>query len=164
MTTTPDLFLAQLVLEYLATAESAAKGVPDIPKDLMDSGKEIARPSLVIAAREDDKQSGGGKRVVRVTPILATWLKAAGNDAVPVESQTTREQASTWLRAIDDRLRDEEAFADWLATLPAERLEGMSFLARPRYGGAAVPLRGEATGEVSYAVTVTYHLIVCRMT
>lgn len=159
MTTLPDIFMAQLVLDYLSTPESAAKGVPAIEKLLMDSCQEYPRPSLIIAAREDPKQSSGSKRVVMVTPVLATWLKSTDENAVPVDKQTTRPDASAWLHLIDNRLRDLAAFAAFVAALPSERKAGYAFLCT-RFGGAAVPLRGEITQEVSYATSVSYTLAV----
>lgn len=164
MTTLPELHLAQLLRDYLSTAGSLAAGLPDLatlPRLVMDHGREPTPPSLVIAARESE--SLGSRRVVEVSVILITWLRTDAAGAAVVQRQTTRSQAATWLRAIDDRLRDHAALAAHLAEQSAAAPEGWCIL-KVVHRGAAAPMREQDTGRINYALTLSFHLAVSRMT
>lgn len=157
----PDLLIAQLVLDYLRTPESIAVGVPDdatLPKDIMDSGKKEVFPSLIIAAKEEG--SRGAKRRVIMAPMMLTWLKSSDPVAANVNEQTTRQQASEWMRKIDERLRDLVALGAFLKDLPLDRREGWVMLAYPRTGGDFPPLYSKETAKIVYGLTQTWHICI----
>lgn len=159
--TTPDLFVAHLLLDYLASDDSIAAGVPDdtaLPKWVMDTGKEPPRPVMVVAAKEDG--SRGARRVVEVSVIICTWLKADDANAAPVASQTTRIEAMAMLTQIDQRLRDHTAFSAWLASLSEERRTGWTFMKNPIHTGIAQPQRNKDNGTMNYATTLKLHLFI----
>ena len=159
--TTPDLFIAHLLRDYLASADSIAAGVPDdaaLPKWVMDTGKEPPRPVMVVAAKEDG--SRGARRVVEVSVIICTWLKADDQNAADVESQTTRAEAMQMLNQIDQRLRDHTAFEVWLASLSEERRTGWTFMKRPIHTGIAPPMRNKDIGTMNYLTGLKLHVFI----
>jgi hypothetical protein len=158
MTTLPDLFLAQLIRDYLAATETDA--VDDgIAKAVMDNGLEPERPSILIAAREDEAQSKGPRRVLQVSIMLLTWLKAADAGAAAVSKFTTRSEAMSLLYALDKRLRNVATFSTWLADLDEERLEGYTILKIVQQG-AVPPMRMQDTNAINYAVQQRWSLAV----
>lgn len=160
MTTMPDYHLAQLFRDYLSTAASITAGLPSLailPRLVMDSSTEPQLPSLVVAAKEEG--SVGSRRTIDLSFLLLTWLKAADEDAAPVAKQTSREQASEWLRLIDDRLRDVDAFNAFLAA--RTDLEGWVIL-KILHRGAAEPMRNRDKRTVFYALQVRVSLAVSR--
>lgn len=157
----PDLLLAQLILEYLQSPGSIAAGVPAedvLPKDVMDSGKPPVYPSLIIAAKEQG--SRGARRTIVLCPMVLTWLKSSDPAAANVASQTTRLQASEWLNAVDQRLRDYDKLGAFLSALPEARRAGWQLLALPRNGGDFPPLYDKDTAQVVYGLTQTYYICV----
>ena len=160
MTTIPDIFLAQLIRDYLADTETGAAD-EDLPKAVMDNGLEPERPSVLIAAREAENESRGPRRVLDVSIMLMTWLRADSASAATNSKLTTRTEAMALLHAMDRRLRDLEAFTTWLVDLPEERLEGYSIL-KIVHRGAAAPMRDKDTGATNYAVTQRWSLAVSR--
>lgn len=159
--TTPDLFIAYLLRDYLASDASITAGVPSedaLPKWVMDTGKEPPRPVLVVAAKEDG--SKGAHRLVEVSIILCTWLKADDANAAPVDNQTTRVEAMAMLTQIDQRMRDHTAFSEFLASLPEERRKGWCLMKNPVHGGIAAPMRNKEKGTMNYAITLKLHLFI----
>lgn len=155
---TPDLLMAQLFCDYLSHPASIAAGVPDagtLPKLVMDSGIVPQLPSLVVAAREE-KGSVGARRVIDVSVMLLTWLKAASQAADEV-TQTTRTEASQWLCKIDARLQDRGALNAFLTGLDAERRKGWTIM-KLLFNGNAVPMRVPESQKVHYATTLRVFL------
>jgi hypothetical protein len=151
----PSLFLAQLFRDYLSTEESQMAGIPDaLNITVMDSGKTPDFPSLVVAAKEE--KSRGLCKTVDVDLLLLTWLRAP--EAVESATETTRQQASEWLNAIDARLQNRTAFKTWLATLEEERLEYWTFRKNITWQGEQTPVRDKEAGTVFYALSFTCHL------
>lgn len=160
MTTLPDLFLAQLIRDYLAETQTGAADA-SVPKAVMDNGLEPDMPSFLIAAREDEGQSKGPRRVLQVSVLLLTWLKATSAGAATVTRQTTRTEAMALLYAVDKRLRDVAAFTAWLAALDEDRLEGYTIL-KIVHQGAAAPMRDKESNQVNYALTMRWSVAVAR--
>lgn len=158
MTTIPDLFLAQLIRDYLTDTQTGAADA-DVAKAVMDNGLEPVMPSFLIAAREDEGQSKGPRRVLLVSVMLLTWLKATSGNAAAVVTQTTRSEAMALLYAVDKRLRDVAAFTGWLADLDEERLQGYTIL-KIVHQGAAPPMRDDKGQQVNYALTMRWSLAV----
>jgi hypothetical protein len=158
MTTLPDLFLALLIRDYLTDTEADAAD-DGITKAVMDNGLEPERPSILIAAREDDAQSRGPRRVLQVSIMLLTWLKADAAGAADVAKFTTRSEAMALLYALDKRLRNVDAFSTWLADLAEERLEGYTILKIVQQG-AVPPMRVQDTNAINYALQQRWSLAV----
>lgn len=158
MTTLPDLFLAQLIRDYLADTETDAAD-DGITKAVMDNGLEPERPSILIAAREDEAQSRGPRRVLQVSIMLLTWLKADDAGAAAVTQFTTRSEAMALLYALDKRLRNVAAFSTWLADLAEERLDGYTILKIVQQG-AVPPMRDKEKGTINYALQQRWSLAV----
>jgi hypothetical protein len=160
MTTIPDIFLAQLIRDYLVATETGAAD-EGLPKNVMDNGLEPDRPSYLVAAREVDGQSRGPRRVLDVSIMLLTWLRADSSAAAAHARLTTRTEAMALLHAVDRRLRDVTAFTAWLADLDEERLEGYTIL-KIVHQGTAAPMRDKETGATNYALTQRWSLAVSR--
>jgi hypothetical protein len=161
MTTQPDLMVAQLVLDYLQHADSIAAGVPDeetLPKGLMDSGEKNEPPALVIVAKESD--GSDAYRKIQVRPVLLTWLKSTAAGAAAVQNQSTREDASTWLRSIDARLADMDGWAAFLESLPEDRLCGWTLLDLPRRSSDLVMRDKDNAAVISYGLTWEWKIVV----
>lgn len=151
----PSLFLCQLFRDYLSTADSREAGIPEaLTIAVMDSGKTPDFPSLVIAAKEE--KSRGLCKTVDVDLLLLTWLRAP--EAVESATETTRQQASEWLNAIDARLQDRTSFNTWLATLDEEHLTNWTFRKNITWQGEQTPVRDKDMGTVFYALSCTCHL------
>lgn len=130
----PDLFIAQIVLEYLQHADSITAGVPSaatLPKIIMDAGALHTVPGLVIASQET---AGGttSRRVVQVMTALLFKNRSTGSDAaadaVSLAASITRAAAAEMLDAIESRLMDRAAFGTFLATLSDARRDGFQIL------------------------------------
>lgn len=170
--TAVPLFVAHLFCDYLAHDASIATGVPSneaLPKEAMDLGKEPALPSMVVAAKEEG--SKGARRIVNVSVMLLTWLKASDQQAANVAGQTDREEAGEWTAKIDTRLRmmkdgeidgqEAQGFRSWLAGLPAERLAGWR-ITKLVHHGVAAPQRNKEKRTIFHAVTLDVHLVLVR--
>ena len=171
--TSLDFFFATLFCDYLAHASSIASGVPSneaVPKEVMDLGKEPELPSMVIAAKEEGSKAA--RRIVNVSAMLLTWLKADDAAAAEVAEQTDRNDASEWIAAVDRRLRmfndvDDDGitiigFKSWLAALPAERREGWT-ITKIVHHGLAAPSRNKEKRTIFYAVTFDVHVRLRRI-
>lgn len=163
--TSIDFFIATLFRDYLADASSITAGLPsndELPKVVMDMGKEPDIPSLVIAAKEEG--SKGARRIVNVSSLLLTWLKADDAAAAEVDEQTTRADAAGWMVRIDQRLRamkDEGAvsgFKSWVASLSNERRAGWR-ITKINFNGLAAPMRNKEKRTIFYAATLDIHLV-----
>jgi hypothetical protein len=170
--TSLDLLVAQLYVDFLSHAGSAATGVPtaeDLPIEAMDIGKEPNYPSLVVAAKEGN--SRGARRVVAVTFMVLTWLRSQEPGTAEVAEQTTRDQASEWIGAVDRRIRQMEdgtiddepvlGFRSWLASLSAERLQGWR-ITKIVPGGMAPVQRNEKMRTIFYGCTMDVHVVSVR--
>lgn len=160
MTTLPDIFLAQLIRDYLTDTQTGAADEA-LTKAVMDNGLEPERPSVLIAAREAENESRGPRRVVDVSIMLMTWLRADSAAAATNDQLTTRTEAMALLHALDRRLRDLDAFTTWLVDLDEERLEGYTIL-KIVHRGAAPPMRDKDSGVANYALTQRWSLAVSR--
>lgn len=151
----PAYFIAELFRDYLTTDASRESGIPSsLNIQIMDNGKTPAFPSLVVAAKEE--KSRGLCKTVEVDLLLLTWLKAP--EAVVTGAETTREEASRWLNAIDARLQDRSALKAWLASLPDERLTNWTFRKNITFHGEQPPLRDKDQGTIFYALSLTCQL------
>jgi hypothetical protein len=129
--------LAGLVARYLATAESADAGVPEIPILVADSGQDRALPCLVVEG--EVREATSARRAVVVTMHLHGRLGTA-------EGQTTRVVAAGWMRACEARLRDDEALYEWLADEDEEVRTGYRILHRMIV--PAEPIERDQGGDV----------------
>lgn len=163
-----DLLVATLLRDYLADDSSIAAGVPSnatVPKVTMDLGKEPDMPSMVIAAKEEG--SKGARRVVSVSCMLLTWLKADDDSAATVSGQTDRTDASAWMTKIEQRLRmmkdvDDDGtpiigFRTWLQSLDASRLAGWRIV-KIVHNGLAPPMRNKEKRTIFHACTLDVHV------
>lgn len=158
MNTTPDLFIAQLLRDYLADEDSIAAGVPDedtLPKVVMDTAKDPDLPSIVVAAKEIE--SRGPRRTLDVQVLLLTRLKAASGAASSAEF-TTRAAAAAWLEKIDERLRNKTALRAYIEALPDESRDGWT-CGKLVHRGQAAPMRNAETGTAFYALLQTWELV-----
>jgi hypothetical protein len=160
MTTIPDIFLAQLIRDYLAGTETGAAD-EGLTKAVMDNGSVPERPSFLIAAREAEGQSRGPRRVLDVSIMLLTWLRADSAAAATNNKLTTRTEAMALLHAVDRRLRDVAAFTTWLTDLDEARLEGYRIL-KIVHQGTAAPMRDKDAGTANYALTQRWSVAVSR--
>ncbi|WP_395739300.1 hypothetical protein [Prosthecobacter sp.] len=173
---TIDYYFADIIRGYLALTHSAwmallgrtpdeataARDIPDtLPRYGMDAGKDIIYPSIVIAAREGDNNTGM-RRLLHVSCYLPTWLKPEDAGAAEVPEQLTRAEASAIQIAIETRLRDRASFYAYLATLDAERLEGWQIMSRFQIA-TATPQRNQKDRTIDYATTITVTLAVARL-
>ena len=159
MTTTPDLFVANLIRDFLADEDSIAAGVPNdatLPKVVMDNAKDPALPSIVVAAKEVENR--GPRRTIDVQVLLLTRLKAGDVGAAVSTQFTTRTQAGEWLEAIDHRLRSYQALKTWIEALPDERRIGWT-CGKLVHRGQAPPQRNGQTGTAFYALMQTWELV-----
>lgn len=116
------LYFAQLVLDYLAHADSITAGVPDadtLPKIVLDSGTLQTIPGLVITA-EEINDSTHVKRVIQVVCALLYHNRATGSDAAADATSLARStpfiEAARMHDLISSRLADVASFRTWLAT------------------------------------------------
>ena len=150
---TPDYALASLVLAYLRTAESQAVGVPDddaCPLKLVDHGEEKPANTMIVSGVE----SGSGKAHTVIVMIKHSFMPGSASD----DGQISRTQSSTWLRAIDNRLRDEKSWWTWLAAQDAAQRLGFEILhiSHP----AAADITRDENNEAEAAVAVAFDLVV----
>ena len=126
----PDIFFSQLILDYLATDESQAAGIPDadaLPRTILDAGLVQRVPALIISAQE---QSGGShaKRCIHVLCVILFQNRSHGddaaNDAASLQHSTERVQAAEWLDVIESRIMDRAALGEFIKALPDERRDG----------------------------------------
>jgi hypothetical protein len=126
-----DLFFSQLFVDYLSTDESAAAGVPDIPKAVMDKGTVAAVPALIVQANERNG-AGSYRRSLDLVCGLIFYNRPEGDDAADdaesLAHSTLRATAAGYLDLIESRLMDRAAFDAFLATLPDERRDGWRIL------------------------------------
>lgn len=141
----PDYLMATLVHGYLGTEASRTAGVPTAAQaalHLMDDGKHMAVPQLLVAAVEDKESKTSARRVINVTVFLFYRLKNQEQDAPQdqesLRSVITREQASSWMDAVESRLRNLDAFMAYVAAQPEEKRQGWQLMA----------WRPEATAEI----------------
>lgn len=176
--TTIDYFVAFLLRDYLALTHAdwmallertptSATALLDIPNSLprysMDRGKNAEYPSLLIAAKEAEGNTTA-RRTVEVSCILMTWLKATaaeGETAAAVTQQLTRGASAAIQVAVENRLRDREAFNAWLATLSDERKAGWNIIS-PLKIANAMPARSVTEMTIHFATTVTLTVAVAR--
>lgn len=161
--TTPDYFAAGLIHDYLGSAGSLAFGVPAleaVQAHVMDDGADFVRPCRVVACKE--LQGGtAARRALAVSILLLTRLRPAQGGA-STDVTTTRAQASAWLRAMDDRLRDRDAFEAWLLALPSERRQGWVITA---YAPQAMPAPSrKENGVIDYALMLHITLVAAAQT
>lgn len=159
MNTTPDLFIANLIRDYLADEDSIAAGVPNnetLPKVVMDTAKDPDMPSIVVAAKEVGNR--GPRRTIEVQVLLLTRLKAGDVGAAVSDQFTTRAAASAWLEKIDERLRNKSALKTYIEALPDESRVGWT-CGKLVHGGQAAPQRNASTGTAFYALLQTWELV-----
>ena len=173
--TTIDYFTALLFRDYLAlshadwmalldrtpTTQTAALDIPNsLPRYSMDRGKDVEYPQLLITAKEAEGNTQA-RRILNVSCILQTWLKAADDGAANVAKQLTRAQSSAIQIAVENRLRDTLAFNAWLATLPDDRKQGWNIISRLQIANA-MPDRDQTVQTINFATTITLTLAVAR--
>lgn len=144
---------AQLVLDYLTTAESYSAGVPSAevcPLLIVDHGGD--KPSTCMIVEGIDR---GGNRVKDIAVVITHHMQL-GLDAD--SGQVSPNQSAVWLGAIEARLRDDAAWWLWLAALPAERRAGwaLSHVTFP----ALIEIRREETGEAQDAFAVEFFVMI----
>lgn len=137
MTELLELTLAKHVAGYLADEESVAAAVPEIPVVVVDAGGEKAMPCLVVGG--EVREATSGRKVVVVTVALHSRIGTA-------VGQTTRVVAAGWMQRVEDRLRDDEAWLEWLAGRPLEERTGFRVLHRSMV--AAEPVDRTQEGDV----------------
>lgn len=172
---TIDYFVAHLFHDYLAlphedwmalldravTEDTAALDIPDtLARASMDLGKSPVYPCLLIAAREAAGNTQA-RRKVDVSCLLLTWLKAADEQAAEVTTQLTRAQSAAIQVAVENRLRDLDAFDAWLATLDEDRLTGWNIIS-PLVIANAAPARDQKDHTINFATTISLTLAVAR--
>jgi hypothetical protein len=158
-TANPSLFVCQLLADYLSADGSVEAGVPAVdvmPIKVMDGAENPSFPSLVIAAKEDKSQ--GPRKTLEASILLLTAVKSAAVDAASITSDTTRDQASAWLNAIDARLQDRAAFQAFLDGLTNEIRADWTFRKNPIWHGEQSPMRNKEMGTIYYALTATFML------
>lgn len=148
-----DRLLAQLTLDFLSTADSQAAGVPtaaECPLLIADHDGEKPSHCLIVAGMDR-----GGNRVKQVAVVITNHIQL-GEDGD--SGQIPAEQSAAWLGAIEKRLRNEQAWWQWLAALPAVRRVGweLSHITFP----ALVEIRREETGEAEDAVAIEFNVMV----
>lgn len=159
-----DLFLAQIVLEYLQHANSLTAGVPSaatLPKIIMDAGTLQTIPGLVIEAQE---ATGGttSRRVVQVMAALIFKNRSTGsdaaNDAVSLAASITRAAAAEMLDAVESRLMDRAAFSTFLAGLSTTRRDGFQILKVRRLPQPEVKREDKPTTHHTLLLAFEFHL------
>ncbi len=160
-THTLELVIASIIHDYLVATQTGWADAA-VPKEMMDAIKEPARPVLIISTKEDPTKTSA-RRVITVNPVLCTWAKSEEEGAADVGTQTTREEASRIMAAIDHRLRDQTAFGAWLQTIDAERLAGWSIM-KLVHEGHAPPMRPDASRSSLFSLTMKMHLFVAPFT
>lgn len=173
--TTIDYFVAHLFHDYLSlthadwmalldltpTTDTAALDIPDtLARASMDLGKSPVFPCLLTAAREATGNTQA-RRKVDVSCMLLTWLKATDDNAAEVAQQLTRAESAQIQVAVENRLRDFDAFDAWLATLDAERRAGWQILG-PLVIANAAPDRDKDLRTIHFATTISLTLAVAR--
>jgi hypothetical protein len=151
--TAPDLALSTLVLAYLRTADSQAAGVPNdaaCPLQIVDNGAEKPANTMIVSGVE----SGSGKAHTVMVMIKHSFMPGTASE----DGQVTRTQSSTWLRAIDNRLRDHASWWAWLATQSAALRLGFEILhiSHP----AAADITRDENNEAEAAVAIAFDLVV----
>lgn len=164
---TIDYFLSQIIRDYLKlshtgwmalkgltpTVDTAALDIPaGFPIVAVDFGGVPVRPGITVAPRETDG-STSARRQIQISCLLCTWLKSSAEGAAEVTQQTTRGEASAIQIAMDNRLRDLDAFSAWLATLDSETLAGWNIIA-PLVVSNAPPARNATMHTVDYATLI----------
>lgn len=144
---------AQLVLEYLDTAESHAAGVPtsDVcPLFIVDHGGD--KPSTCLIVEGVDR---GGNRVKEIAVVVTHHMQLGVDES---SCQVSAEISAAWLGAIESRLRNAAAWWLWLASLPPERRAGwaLSHITFP----ALVEIRRDETGEAQDAFAVEFFVMI----
>jgi hypothetical protein len=160
-THTLELVIASLIHDYLTATQTGCADAA-VPKELMDAIKEPERPVLIITTKEEPAKASE-RRVITINPVLCTWAKSEEAGAADVGTQTTREEASRIMAAIDHRLRDQSAFSTWLQTIDAERLEGWTIM-KLVHEGHAPPIRPDASRSALFSLTMKLHLFVAPFT
>ena len=103
-------------------------------------------PCLVVGG--EVREATSGRKVVVVTVALHSRI---GTAAV---GQTTRVVAAGWMQRVEDRLRDDEAWLEWLAGRPIEERTGFRVLHRSMV--AAEPVDRTQEGDVVMRLAVGF--------
>jgi hypothetical protein len=115
-------FFATLVRDYIAAA-SVESGIPDndaLPKLMQDDTGKSKRPSLlVVCDQERDPHPKMFRGQVHIQLRIATKQ----------DDDSTRDAADL-MAALDDRLRDDDAWSAWVQSLSEERRTGWLILRR----------------------------------
>lgn len=170
-TTSIDYFMAALFADYLALNHDAwmalrnvtptdvtrAMDLPDaLPRVVVDSGKPIVYPSVIVAAKEMPENTQC-RREILVSCALMTWQKPDDPSAATSASQLTRAQSAALQAAVETRLRDHCAFNAFLALQSSDRLSGWNILNRLKIANV-MPENDRTLRTIHFATTV--HLVV----
>ena len=149
------------LLDRTVTTGTTALDIPDtLARASMDLGESPTLPCLLVAARERTGNTPA-RRGVDISCMLLTWLKAADAGAANVAEQLTRAQSAATQAAVENRLRDTEAFNAWLADLDPTRLAGWSILG-PMVIANAAPERNAQQHTIHFATTISLTFAVAR--
>jgi hypothetical protein len=119
---------------------------------LMDDGLEEARPSLLVAAREDTKNASARRRIlVNVLELVAMKTRDA-TAALP--AQVEPDEASDILVRVNNAIRS--GFSDWLALRPDAEREGY-VLCKLVFTGELQTSRDADKRTVDYGVEWVFH-------
>jgi hypothetical protein len=143
-----DHRLASIIRGYLDTNASRSAGVPAIPVRRMDDGTAAVTPRLVVSA---DQDGDGSTRIVDVHVSLHGMLGSG-------TGQTTGDQASQWMQAVELRCKDRAALDTYVGTLTELERTGYQVL---RLTFPAPPqIDRETEGEIIQRTTLRF---ICRV-
>jgi hypothetical protein len=147
---------SSLVYDFLRDAAVIATyNLPNeatMVRRLMDDGLEEARPSLLVAAREDPKNVSARRKIlVNVLELVAMKTKDA-TAALP--AQVEPDEASDILVRVNNAIRG--GFSDWLALRPDGEREGYA-LCKLVFTGELQTSRDAEKRTVDYGVEWVFY-------